>query len=103
MKLMNELTQLNESNMTLKQHADIKRRLKADVERLQLIRDKAQDALGAAKEKLLKHEKLHPKYDAKQAAKAKKAGPYHEPGRDAEPTPSGGMGGRMLSTRWEGE
>jgi hypothetical protein len=80
--------------MTQKQHADIKRAMKANIVKLEKAFRIAQTALHDAQEKLKEHEKIHPKYQENIAKKAAKLGDYHETGRDSEPTPSGGMGGR---------
>lgn len=83
--------------MTLKHHAEIKRALKAEIARTFDVQTKAIAAHAVAKDKLAAHEKLHPHYAEKQAARAKRELENHvdfpEPGRGREYTPSGGMGG----------
>lgn len=89
--------QLSEAvaGMTVKQHAEKTRQLKAEVAKREAEFHKANEAHGKAKDALEAHRRLDPKYAKKQDEKSSKgwAG-YIEPGRGREPSPSGGMGAR---------
>lgn len=96
MKTFRELREAKTGGMTLKKHAEIKRVLKAEVAAHQAAFHAANEKLARAQDALAAHEAKHPHHAEKQAKKdAKMWGTsYHEPGRDRESTPSGGMGGR---------
>ncbi len=89
---VNEATKI--PGMTLAQHAEIKRRMKSEISKADEERTAAINKHGELVRRLEEHEKLHPSYAEKQKKKNASYGDYREPGRDAERTPSGGMGAK---------
>ena len=100
MKLIKQLLESGASvDVRRKQFQDVKRRIQQKIDQQKKTISAAGEVLYKLEQEMKAHVESGPDFKKNQAAKDKRASknyqPMYEPGRDREPTPSGGMGGRM--------